>query len=89
MSADQGRLLEAELNKTLAPGALKINVVFIPVSRGELLPALLEGRGDVVMGNLTITPERQKQVDFVDPLDRQRGRDRGHGTRRAQYRVNR
>ena len=67
MSADQGRLLEAELNKTLAPGALKINVVFIPVSRGELLPALLEGRGDVVMGNLTITPERQKQVDFVDP----------------------
>jgi ABC-type amino acid transport substrate-binding protein len=67
MSADQGRLLEAELNKTLATGALKINVVFIPVSRGELLPALLEGRGDVVMGNLTITPERQKQVDVVDP----------------------
>ena len=67
MSADQGRLLEAELNKTLATGALKINVVFIPVSRGELLPALLEGRGDIVMGNLTITPERQKQVDFVDP----------------------
>jgi membrane-bound lytic murein transglycosylase MltF len=67
MSADQGRLLEAELNKTLATGALKINVVFIPVSRGELLPALLEGRGDVVRGNLTITPERQKQVDCVDP----------------------
>jgi hypothetical protein len=27
MSADQGRLLEAELNKTFATGALKINVV--------------------------------------------------------------
>jgi membrane-bound lytic murein transglycosylase MltF len=67
MTADQGRLLEAELNKTLGTGTLKINVVFVPVSRGELLPALLEGRGDIVMGNLTITPERRKEVDFVDP----------------------
>ena len=28
----------------------------------------IEGRGDVVMGNLTITPARQKLVDFGPPL---------------------
>ena len=43
-------------------------IVLIPVSRDELIPGLIEGRGDVVMGNLTITPERQKLVDFGPPL---------------------
>jgi len=66
-AADQGRLLETELNKTMADGHLKVSVVFVPVSRGELLPALMDGRGDLVMGNLTVTPERQKIVDFTDP----------------------
>src|SRR4051794_21047370 len=31
-AADQGRLLEAELNKTMANGHLEVNVVFVPVS---------------------------------------------------------
>jgi membrane-bound lytic murein transglycosylase MltF len=66
-AADQGRLLEAELNKRMAQGHLKVSVIFVPMSRDELLPALIDGRGDIVMGNLTITPERQKVVDFVDP----------------------
>ena len=66
-AADQGRLLEAELNKTLAEGHLKVSVIFVPVSRDELLPALIEGRGDIAMANLTVTPEREKVVDFVDP----------------------
>jgi len=43
-------------------------VVVIPVSRDELIPGLIGGRGDLVMGNLTITPERQKLVDFSPPL---------------------
>jgi membrane-bound lytic murein transglycosylase MltF len=38
------------------------------VARDELLPGLVEGRGDLVMGNLTITPERQKLVDFGPPI---------------------
>ena len=66
-AADQGRLLEAELNKTLADGHLTVRVVFVPMSRDELLPALVDGRGDIVMGNLTVTTERQQQVDFVNP----------------------
>jgi membrane-bound lytic murein transglycosylase MltF len=42
-------------------------MVFIPVRRDELLPALVEGRGDIAAANLTITPERRKLVDFSDP----------------------
>jgi membrane-bound lytic murein transglycosylase MltF len=33
-----------------------------------LIPALLEGRGDIAVANLTISPERLKQVDFSLPL---------------------
>ena len=64
---DQGKLLEEHFNKTLGLARLSIRVQFIPLSRDELLPALLEGKGDIVMGNLTITPERKAIVDFTDP----------------------
>jgi membrane-bound lytic murein transglycosylase MltF len=64
---EQGKLLEDELNKKLAKGHLKVNVQFVPLSRNELLPALIEGKGDIVMADLTVTPERLKLVDFVDP----------------------
>lgn len=47
---------------------LKVQVVFIPTARDELIPALLEGRGDIAAAALTITPERQKQVDFGGPF---------------------
>jgi membrane-bound lytic murein transglycosylase MltF len=64
---DQGKLLEEALNRKFAAGNLKVNVQFVPLSRNELLPALLEGKGDIVMADLTVTPERSKTVDFVDP----------------------
>src|SRR4029450_6350218 len=64
---DQGKLLEEHLNKTLGSARLTIRVQFIPVSRDELLPALIEGKGDIVMGNLTVTRERSATVDFPDP----------------------
>jgi membrane-bound lytic murein transglycosylase MltF len=41
--------------------------VFIPVSRDELLPGVVDGRGDIAAANLTITDERRQQVDFSDP----------------------
>lgn len=62
-----GRLLEDDLNKKLKTRHARVHVLFVPVARDEIIPALLEGRGDVAMANLTITPERQKQVDFTDP----------------------
>ena len=64
---DQGKLLEEALNKKFAAGNLKVNVQFVPLSRNELIPALLEGKGDIVMADLTVTPERSTTVDFVDP----------------------
>ena len=70
LSYDVTRMLEADINRQLKTGNVRIHVVCIPVSRGEMIPALLEGRGDVAMGNLTITPERSKQVDFTYPTGR-------------------
>jgi membrane-bound lytic murein transglycosylase MltF len=46
---------------------LKFHVLFIPVARDKLLSRLAEGRGDLSVAALTITPERQKTVDFSDP----------------------
>lgn len=62
------REFEDELNKTLKTGNLRINLHFIPVAREQLLPALVDGRGDIAAANLTITPEREKLVDFTTPL---------------------
>jgi membrane-bound lytic murein transglycosylase MltF len=67
LSYEVTQLLEADINKKLKTGNVRIHVVCIPVTRGEMIPALLEGRGDIAMGNLTITPERLKQVDFTNP----------------------
>jgi len=55
--------LAEEIGRVRSP-----TVVVIPLARDELLPGLIEGRGDLVMGNLTITPQRQKRVDFGPPI---------------------
>ena len=44
------------------------HVVFIPTSRDQLIPGLLEGRGDIAAGILTVTPERLEKVDFGEPF---------------------
>ncbi|GJL80428.1 MAG: peptidoglycan lytic exotransglycosylase [marine bacterium B5-7] len=48
--------------------ARKMQVIYIPVTHDRLIPALNEGLGDVIVANMTITPERQKEVDFSNPL---------------------
>lgn len=68
LSYDQGQAFEEALNKKLGRRLLRVHVVFVPVRPEELLPALLEGRGDVAAANLTITPERQAWVEFGAPL---------------------
>jgi membrane-bound lytic murein transglycosylase MltF len=70
LSYDVTRLLEADLNKKLKTGHMRLSVVCIPVNRGQMIPGLLEGQGDIAMGNLTITPERLKHVDFTQPFMR-------------------
>jgi membrane-bound lytic murein transglycosylase MltF len=49
---------------------IRIHVVFIPTSRDQLIPRLLDGRGDIAAGILTVTPERLEQVDFGAPFFR-------------------
>jgi len=71
---DAFRLFERELNKKLAAEKrlrnknLKVRVVFTPMPRDQLLSGLAAGRGDIAAANLTITPERQKLVDFTVPV---------------------
>ena len=62
------KAFEDFLNDKLNTGALKIGVVFVPVTRDQLLPALTAGYGDLAVANLTITPTRQEQVDFSIPV---------------------
>jgi membrane-bound lytic murein transglycosylase MltF len=62
------RAFEGELNRWLKTGALRVQVVFVPVSRDELLSGLVQGRGDIAVAALTITPERRRQVDFSEPV---------------------
>jgi membrane-bound lytic murein transglycosylase MltF len=49
---------------------LKVQVIFIPVRRDELLLALVAGKGDIAVSNLTITTKREKLVDFSSPVYR-------------------
>jgi len=44
---------------------VKLDIVEIPF--GDLLAALLDGRVDMVMSGMSITPKRSRQVSFVGP----------------------
>jgi membrane-bound lytic murein transglycosylase MltF len=68
VSYEAFKMFEDELNKELGTGNLKVHVVLLPIPRDRLLPALTEGLGDIAAAGLTITPERQKLVDFSDPM---------------------
>ena len=67
-AVDFGTELEKVLNKDRKKEIDKIRIAFVPMARDQLLAALNEGRGDIVMANLTITPQRQAVVDFTEPF---------------------
>ncbi len=58
------KLFEDDLNAKLKTKNLRVHVVFIPVSHDELLSAVVEGRADIAAAALTVTPERERLVDF-------------------------
>ena len=58
---------EEALNAQLKTGLLRVHVAVVPLPRDMLIPALTEGKVDVVAAQLTVTPERQKLVDFSNP----------------------
>ncbi|HEY7114900.1 MAG TPA: lytic transglycosylase F, partial [Thermoanaerobaculia bacterium] len=67
LAYDAFKMFEDEVNKRRKKGDLPFHVVFIPMARGEFIQALKDGRGDVAMAYLTITPERLKEIDFTIP----------------------
>ena len=62
------RKFEKYINKKLKRKHLKIHLLVIPVARDQLIPALIEGRGDIAAASLTITPGRKRVVDFSEPI---------------------
>lgn len=62
------RDLEVFLNKTLKLKKNPITIVIVPVPRDKLITYLEQGRGDIALAELTITPER-KSIDFSTPID--------------------
>ncbi|NNF45517.1 MAG: lytic transglycosylase F, partial [Desulfofustis sp.] len=67
-SYDLIKLFEKFINEKYKTETLKIHAVVIPTPREKLIPMLAAGKGDLAVGNLTITEERLAQVDFSDPL---------------------
>ena len=65
---DMMTAFEQDLNKKTVAKHLKIQFLFIPTRRDQLIPDLLAGKGDIIAANLTVTPERQKLIDFSSPI---------------------
>lgn len=62
------REFERWLNQRYFAGQkLKMNMVLVPVRHDRLLPMLHEGKGDLVLANLSVTDSRRKLVDFSIP----------------------
>jgi membrane-bound lytic murein transglycosylase MltF len=70
ITAEALREFESALNKELKLGRRPLHVAAIPVLRDQLIPYLEEGRGDMAIASLTITPERERRVDFSLPVAR-------------------
>jgi polar amino acid transport system substrate-binding protein len=58
--------LEPDLAAALA-AELRCPVEFVPMERDQLIPALLDGRVDILMSGLTVTPSRASRVAFCRP----------------------
>jgi membrane-bound lytic murein transglycosylase MltF len=56
---------ERYVNRTLKTQKRPITVYIIPTTRDRLLPDVAAGMGDIAAGNLTITDERLRIVDFA------------------------
>ena len=57
-----------ELNRKLRLPGAPVEILFIPVNRGDLLTALAEGRGDIAAAYLTVPQVPAKGVAYTAPL---------------------
>ena len=66
------KAFEKEINEKYKTQGKHIRtfVAIIPTRHDQLISGLLEGRGDIAAGILTVTPERLEQIDFGEPFFR-------------------
>ena len=71
VAADHVRDFERYLNAKYAKqlGKRPLTIYIVPTTRDELLSDVSGGLADLAAGNLTVTPEREKIVDFFAPAD--------------------
>ena len=71
LTAEFARDFERYLNKKYGKqlGKRPLTIVIIPTTRDKLIPAVAEGKGDIAAGNITVTEERLKLVDFFSPAE--------------------
>jgi membrane-bound lytic murein transglycosylase MltF len=69
LTADLVRDFERYINQKYKTGNRPITVYLTPTTRDKLLSGVNGGLGDIAAGNLTVTEERLKAVDFVAPKD--------------------
>jgi membrane-bound lytic murein transglycosylase MltF len=60
-------MFEDKINQQFKTGNERVHILFLPMPRDKLLPALAAGKVDVVVAQFTDTPERRKLVDFSIP----------------------
>ena len=63
-------LNQSRTNRFHASESNRIIPQFVPVAFDELIPSLLAGKGDIAAAFLTMTPEREADVDFISPQGR-------------------
>ncbi|WP_321491414.1 transporter substrate-binding domain-containing protein [uncultured Desulfobacter sp.] len=70
MKDKQGRLIgyEIDVAKKLASD-MGVEVEFIPTAWSGIIPALLTGKFDVIIGGMGITPQRNLKVNFTRPYE--------------------
>ena len=64
---EYAKAFEDWLNEKLKTGNAKISVALMPMPRDALATALINGKVDFVMAQVTIRPELQALVDFTNP----------------------
>lgn len=70
MRDKQGNLVgfEIDVAKKLADD-MGVKIEFIPTAWSGIIPALLTGKFDVIIGGMGITPQRNLKVNFTIPYD--------------------
>ena len=70
MKDKQGNLVgfEIDVARKLAED-MGVKIEFVPTAWSGIIPALLTGKFDVIIGGMGITPQRNLKVNFTTPYD--------------------